>query len=39
MNIAGLEVHTTLSTYNLSKLALRVHLNTDARTRVRTRNF
>ena len=39
MNIASLEAHTTLNTYNLSKLALRGHLNTDARTRVRTRNF
>ena len=37
--IASLEVHTTLNTYNLWKLALRVHLNTDARTKDRTRNL
>ena len=39
MHIASLEAHTTLNTYNLWKLALRGHLNTDARTRDRTRNF
>ena len=39
MNIASLEAHTTLNTYNLWKLALRGPLNTDARTRDRTRNF
>ena len=39
MQIASLAAHTTLNTYNLWKLALRGHLNTDARTRDRTRNF
>ena len=39
MHIASLEAHTTLNTYNLWKLALSGHLNTDARTRDRTRNF
>ena len=39
MHIARLEVHTTLNTYNLWKLAFRGHLNTDARTRDRTRNL
>ena len=33
------EAHTTLNTYNLCKLILRGHLNTDARTRDRNRNF
>ena len=33
MHIASLEAHTTLNTYNLWKLALRGHLNTDARKR------
>ena len=31
MHIASLEAHTTLNTYSLWKLALRGHLNTDAR--------
>ena len=39
MHIASLEAHTTLNTYNLWKLELRGHLNTDAQTRDRTRNF
>ena len=39
MHNASLEVHTTLNTYNLWKLAWRGHLNNDARTRDRTRNF
>ena len=39
MHIASLEAHTTLNTYNLWKLALRGHLNTDARTRDRNRNI
>ena len=39
MHIASLEVHTTLNTYNLWKLTLRGHLNTDARTRDRTQNI
>ena len=40
MDIASLEAHTTLNTYNLWKLAsLRSHLNTDARTMDRTQNF
>ena len=39
MHIASLEAHTTLITYNLWKLLLRGNLNTDARTRDRTRNF
>ena len=30
MYIASLETHTTLNIYNLGKLALRGHLNTDA---------
>ena len=38
MHIASLEAHTTLNTYNLWKLALRSHFNTDVRTRDRTRN-
>ena len=29
MHIANLEAHATLNTYNLWKLALRGHLNTD----------
>ena len=37
--VASLDAHTTLNPYNLWKLALRGHLNTDARTRDRTRNF
>ena len=36
MHISSLEAQTTLNTYNLWKLALRGHLNTDARTRDRT---
>ena len=39
MHIASLEAHTAINTYNLWKLALRGNLNTDARTRDRTRNF
>ena len=39
MHIASLEAHTTLNIYNLWKLALRGHLNTDAQTRDRTWNF
>ena len=39
MHITSLEAHTTLIIYNIWKLALRGHLNTDARTRDRTRNF
>ena len=39
MHIASLEAHTTLNTYNLRKLALIGHLNTDAQMRDRTRNF
>ena len=39
MHISSLEAHTALNTYNLWKLALRGHLNTDARTRDGTRNF
>ena len=39
MHIASLETHTTLNTYNLWKLALRDHRNTDVRTRDRTRSF
>ena len=38
MHIASLEARTTLNTYNLWKLALRGHLNTDARIKDRTRN-
>ena len=38
MHIASLEAHTTLNTYNLWKLALRGHLNTDAQARDQTRN-
>ena len=30
MHIASLEAQTTLNTYNLWKLSLRDHLNTDA---------
>ena len=37
MHNASLEAHTTLNTCNLWKFALRDHLNTDARTRDRTR--
>ena len=36
MHIASLEAHTKLNTYNLWKLTLRGHLNTDARMRDRT---
>ena len=39
MDIASLEAHSTLNTYNLWKLVLRGHLNTDARKRGRTRSF
>ena len=39
MHIASLEAHTTLITYNLWKFALIGHLNSDARTRYRTRKF
>ena len=39
MHMASLEARTTFNTYNLWKLALRGHLNTDARMRDRTRNF
>ena len=39
MHIASLEAHTTLNTYNRSKLTLRGHLNTDVRMRDRTWNF
>ena len=39
MHIASLEAHTTVNTYNLLKLELRGHLNTDARMRDRTRNL
>ena len=39
MHIASLVAHSTLNTYILWELALRGHLNTDARTRDRTRNF
>ena len=39
MHVASLEAHATLNTYNLWKLALRGHFDTDARTRYRTWNF
>ena len=32
MHIASLEAHTTLNIYNLCKLSLRGHFNTDAQT-------
>ena len=38
MHISSLEANTTLNTYNLWKLPLRGHLNTDARTKDRTSN-
>ena len=38
MHIASIEAQTTLNTYNLWKLALRGHLNTDARSQERCRN-
>ena len=39
MHIACLEAHTTLNTYNLWKLALRGHLNTDVQAKDRNRNI
>ena len=39
MHIASLEGHRTLSIYNLWKLALRGHHNTDDQARDRSRKF
>ena len=39
MHIDSLDAHTTLNTYNLWKLALIGHLNTDARTSDLTPNI